>query len=62
MTGWDRQGAIEATREAKKLDPTDKLALKNLAIIYEYNKEGVRYGAGADLELAIAEMRRSAKT
>ncbi len=55
MTGWDRQGAIEATREAKKLDPTDKLARKNLAIIYEYNKEGVRYGAGADLDLAIAE-------
>lgn len=53
--GWDRPGAIKAMREAKRLDPTDKLARRNLAILLEYNEAGERYGAGSQLDLAIEE-------
>jgi transglutaminase-like putative cysteine protease/tetratricopeptide (TPR) repeat protein len=54
--GWDQPGAIKALREAKRLDPSDKLTRRNLAVVLEYNEAGERYGTGAPLDLAITEI------
>ena len=39
------------------MDPADKTIPLNLAILLEYNRDGLRYGPGADLKGAVAEYR-----
>lgn len=54
-SGSDYARAAAAFREAIKLDPDDKGTSGNLAILLEYNEDGVRYGPGAKLLDAIAQ-------
>ncbi|MBZ5552763.1 MAG: DUF3857 domain-containing protein [Acidobacteriia bacterium] len=53
--GSDYAGAVAASRAAEKLDPDDKAIAGNLAILLEYNRDGMRYGPGAMLKESIAE-------
>ena len=55
--GSDYSGAEVAFRNAITLDLDDETARGNLAILLEYNHEGVRYGQGAKLKEAIDEYR-----
>jgi len=56
--GSDYPGAAAAFRAAAQLDPDDQEITGNLAILLEYNQEGVRYGSGAKLQEAISEYRK----
>lgn len=51
--GFDREGAIQAYLQALALDPLHQLARADLAILYEYDSEGTRYSASADLDKAL---------
>ena len=55
--GSDYAGAEAALRAAIRLDPDDKSTVGDLAILLEYNHEGMRYGPGANLKEAIATYR-----
>jgi tetratricopeptide (TPR) repeat protein len=59
--GCDLGAAVEAYKKAKALDGEDLETRANLAILYEYNADGVRYASDAALENAIAEFRELAK-
>ena len=50
------QGAIAAYRKAKELDPKDKDS-RNLAMLLEYDSNGDRYTAKAQLKDAISEFK-----
>lgn len=56
--GGDYAGAEAALRTAMRLDPDDKFAGANLALLLEHNKEGERYGKGARLTEAIAKYQK----
>lgn len=51
---WNRAEALKALRKAVELDPEDRIAKADLAILLEYNEAGERYGKGADLVEAIS--------
>lgn len=53
--GSDFAGAVAAYRKVKELDPKDYPSRADLAILLEFNPDGVRYGKGARLDQAIAE-------
>lgn len=55
--GFDHKASVAAYRRAKELAPTDWQVLGDLAILFEHNRAGERYGRGAELDLAIAEYR-----
>jgi len=55
--GSDYAGAAAAFRAAAQLDSDDKSIVEDLAILLEYNPEGVRYGSGANLKEAIVQYR-----
>jgi transglutaminase-like putative cysteine protease/Flp pilus assembly protein TadD len=55
--GFDYDGAVAAYRKAKQLDPKDKPARANLAILLEYGPDGIRYSQKAHLEEAIQEFK-----
>jgi len=59
--GSDLPGARAAYEKAYSLDKEDNDAQGNLAILYEYNDEGVRYGYGAPLDKAIATYKAMGK-
>lgn len=56
--GFDLAGAIAATEKATDLDPTSLLFRAELAGLLDLNSQGVRYGAGADVDRAIEEYQR----
>jgi tetratricopeptide (TPR) repeat protein len=56
--GFDRQGAIEAYRKAKELDPDDVAIRTGLAILYENDLQGDRYSENASLSDAVREYRQ----
>lgn len=51
--GAEFQGAALAYKAASAMDSSDPFPKGNLAIIYEYNNAGLRYGPGAALDQAI---------
>jgi len=54
---FDRTGAMRAFREAARLDP-DNLDFKlNLAALAEYDADGLRFGPGSDIDLAVENYR-----
>ena len=55
--GSDWAGAREALGRAKSLRADDQDLAGNLAVLDEYDSEGVRYGAGAPLDAAISVYR-----
>ena len=55
--GMDAEGAERAWLKAKELDPDNSQNRVNLAVLYEHDDEGIRYGARARLDDAIAEYR-----
>jgi len=55
LPGYDRAGAIAAYKAAIKLDPDNWLYHANLAILYEYNKNGLRYEERSSLDNAIEQ-------
>ncbi len=57
---FDRDGAIDALERTLELEPLDAVAMQNLAVVVEYDDDGHRYGAGADLARA-AELYRQRK-
>ena len=59
--GFDLNGAVEAYRKAKELDPEDLEIRENLAILYEYDTDGVRYASVPGLKNAIEEYRELTK-
>jgi len=59
--GFDLNGALDAYRKAKELDPDDLETRENLAILYEYDTDGIRYASVAGLKSAIAEYRELTK-
>jgi tetratricopeptide (TPR) repeat protein len=52
-TGYDRAGAIAAFRKALALNSEDYDPRFDLAILYEFDSNGVRYAQGADLSQSI---------
>ena len=52
--GFDREGAIAAYRKALPLHSEDFDVRFDLAVLYEFNASGSRYGAGSNLAEAIA--------
>jgi transglutaminase-like putative cysteine protease/tetratricopeptide (TPR) repeat protein len=63
--GFELAGGIAAYKKAKALgeagDGADLETRANLAILYEYNADGVRYAPDAALDSAILEFRELAK-
>jgi tetratricopeptide (TPR) repeat protein len=57
--GFDRDAAAEAYGKALDLDPSDAVTRANRAILLEYDRSGVRYGAGARLGEAIVEYQKN---
>jgi len=55
--GFDLNGAIQAYRKSKELDPDDSNKRLNLAILYEYDASGTRYASVPGLINAIQEYR-----
>jgi Flp pilus assembly protein TadD len=55
--GFDLNHALEAYRKSKELDSEDTGTRSNLAILYEYNANGVRYSSVPGMKSAIAEFR-----
>ncbi len=55
--GFDLAGALAAFRRAKELGPEDVDTRENLAILYEYDAQGVRYASAEGLKSAIREYR-----
>jgi predicted Zn-dependent protease len=53
QTGYDRQGAYDAYKKALELDNKNIDYHINLALLLEHDKEGFRFGKGADLNEAI---------
>lgn len=53
--GFDYSGSVAAYSKAEALDPKDKDARVNLAILLEYDAGGERYTAKAHLKDAVAE-------
>ena len=53
--GFDLDGAIAAYRKAKELAPQDVNIRAELAVVLQYNADGIRYGKGARLNEAIDE-------
>ena len=53
--GFDLDGASAAYRKARELAPQDVNIRADLAVVLQYNGEGIRYGKGARLNEAIAE-------
>lgn len=53
--GMDHDGAVEAYHKALELDRDNYEARANLAILLEYNGDGIRYGRGGRLDEAIVE-------
>lgn len=51
--GWDRAGAISAYRKAIALDPKNRDARMDLAILHEFDEHGERYAPGTELPEAI---------
>lgn len=56
--GWDLDGAIAAYREALRIDPTSVYSATQLALLYEYDASGERFGTGAKLDEAVAVLDR----
>ncbi len=59
--GFDLQGAIAAFRKSKELDPEDYSTRHALQSALSYGEDGYRFGRGARLEEAVAEVRSMAK-
>jgi tetratricopeptide (TPR) repeat protein len=59
--GMDYDGAVAAYRNAIVLDPKDKEARANLALLLEYDPGGTRYTENAKLKEAVAELRELKK-
>jgi transglutaminase-like putative cysteine protease/tetratricopeptide (TPR) repeat protein len=59
--GFDLNVGTEAYKKSKALDGDDLETRANLAILYEYDANGVRYSPNAALASAIAEFRELAK-
>jgi tetratricopeptide (TPR) repeat protein len=55
--GFDRDCSVNAYKRALELDPDDSYTAINLAIIEEYDRDGERYSADAQLPDAIAQYR-----
>jgi tetratricopeptide (TPR) repeat protein len=55
--GMDRAGAIAAYKKSLEIEPDDAPTRWQLALCYEFNDRGERYGDGADLDLAVAQYR-----
>ncbi|HUY80616.1 MAG TPA: DUF3857 domain-containing protein [Acidobacteriaceae bacterium] len=53
--GFNLEGAADAYKKAMALDPNDTNAMASLASLYEYDKNGTRYGSVEGLNLAIQE-------
>ena len=51
--GSDYAGSAAAFRAAMQLDPDEKDATQELAILLEYNEDGARYATGAKLKEAV---------
>jgi tetratricopeptide (TPR) repeat protein len=52
-TGYDRAGAIAAFQKAIALDPDDNDPQFDMAVLYEFDRNGERYAQDADLPAAI---------
>jgi transglutaminase-like putative cysteine protease/tetratricopeptide (TPR) repeat protein len=59
--GSDLNGALQAYRKSKELDPETLETRLNLAILYEYDANGIRYASVPGMQSAIAEYRELAK-
>jgi tetratricopeptide (TPR) repeat protein len=59
---WNAAEAEKCYRQALKLDPEDFMAKVNLAILLQYNSEGLLYGKGARLEESVQFYREILKT
>jgi tetratricopeptide (TPR) repeat protein len=55
--GMDRAGAIAAYKRSLDLEPDDAPTRWQLAVLYEFNAQGERYGKGADFDLAVEQYR-----
>ena len=55
--GMDYDGAAAAYRKAIALDPKDKESRANLALLFEYDTDGTRYGTNARLKDAVDVLR-----
>jgi Flp pilus assembly protein TadD len=58
---WNPGEAEKALRKAIELDKEDKIAPLNLAILFEFNSQGWRYGSGARMDEAVAQYRELSK-
>jgi tetratricopeptide (TPR) repeat protein len=54
--GFDHAGAVAALRKAKELDPEDPDCRGELALLLEYDSEGMLFGTDARLDDAAAEL------
>ena len=59
--GFDLQGAIAAFRKSKELDPDEYATRHALQSALSYGEDGSRFGRGARLEEAVAEIQAMAK-
>jgi hypothetical protein len=57
-SGFDSQRAKDAYKKAQQLDPSNTDHRANLAILNEYDEQGIRYSPSADLNGAVAEYRQ----
>ena len=55
--GMDYQGAVAAYRKAITLDPKDKDTRADLALLLEYDAEGVRYNDSVSLKQSVEVLR-----
>ncbi|MDP2339322.1 MAG: DUF3857 domain-containing protein [Deltaproteobacteria bacterium] len=55
---FDRDGAIAAFEKTARLDPERREAIINVGFLHEHSVDGVRYGPGAQYELAIKAYER----